>query len=206
MPKLSMYGENAFTFLFFEDAVKQPNGVETILANLKRFDRGTRKFRISELSAVSEPEVWLFPSFGKRHGFGEPDAIILVHDHAFWFELETDVDLVSRQPFRQLFRFHCAAQAFAGRPVRTPKGLRYCGVTVTDEGKKKNAQLQLRGYKAAGLLDALRKARSHHFVLFSVHQPRGNGDWRRNLPLEAEKMFSEWDAVVGFVNGKQDSV
>jgi hypothetical protein len=197
MAALKIYGENAFTFLFFDDAVRN-NGVRTLLGNLKCFARPRAKFPAASISLDAEPEVWLFPNLGKRTGFGEPDAIMMIDRYAFWFEVETDVELGSaEQPFRQLARCHYAAQALRRGPSLQEKGFAYAGPTVSDRDERKDARLRLRGHQASAFLRALGSASEHHYVLFSVHKPRGDGDWRANLPARATSLFSEWDRIAG---------
>src|SRR5262249_10331402 len=135
-----------------------------------------------------------------RDGFGEPDALILLDGRAFWFEVETFVNLRRRsakQAFRQLFRFHCAARAFSGHPMRDDGSLCYRGATISDLDERKDARLQLRGHQATDLLKSLRHA-EHHFVLFSIHKPRGEGHWRARLPQVAAEYFSGWDRITAF--------
>jgi hypothetical protein len=173
-----------------------------LLSDLKRFDRPRDKFRVADLDENAEPEVWLFPSLGKRTGFGEPDAIIVIGRHAFWFEVETDVDLGSaEQPFRQLARYHYAAQALRRGPLRQQGALVYSGTTISDRDEKKDARLRLRGHRASSLLRTLGAAGVvHHYVLYSVRRPRGDGDWRANLPQRATALFSNWDQITGLTD------
>lgn len=202
MTKLKIYGENAFTFLFF-DGVRRRGCVRDLLQNLKSFDGSGRTFRESALASAAEAEIWLFPSFGKRAGFGEPDALVLIDGCAFWFEVETDVDLESSRssmPLIQLFRFHCAALAFQRGP-RNEGGARiYSGASVTGSRERKDARLKLRGHAASGLIKTLREAREHHFVLLSIHKPRAGGKWRERLPKFAAGSFSKLDALAEFDN------
>lgn len=197
MMGLRIYGENAFTFRFFEDALKN-GGIRTLLANLKCFEQPRNKFDVTSISPDAAPEIWLFPSLGKRTGFGEPDAIVTIDQHAFWFEIETDLDLrCAEQPFRQLARFHYAAQALQKGPSRHENALVYAGPTITDRDEKKAARLRLRGHKASPLLRMLRAVSAHHYVVYPIHKPRGAGDWRKNLPIQASLLFQRWDAIVG---------
>jgi len=77
------YGENSFTFLFFQ-AIHQYSLVRTVLLpSLMPF--GSQRRFSEELVPDSEPDIWLFPNFGKTYGFGEPDALLLIGNHCFWF-------------------------------------------------------------------------------------------------------------------------
>jgi hypothetical protein len=93
------YGENSFTFLLFgaivaADDKTRLRSLELIVSRLKPIISQRRP-----LLKVSPSEIWyswLFPNFGKRHGFGEPDAVLSVGDHTFRFEVETHVHLRRR--------------------------------------------------------------------------------------------------------------
>lgn len=220
MAQLKLYGENAFTFLFFneinsgEEKLKKRK-LEKLLENLKRFDEPKTTFLKSEptffdaaaLDQKNESEIWLFPSFGKRSGFGEPDALLLVRDHVFWFEVETYFDLGLRSDkseandsLRQLYRFHCAARAFARSARRKDGHLVIEGRTITNEDKCRDARLRLRGHGAAGLLGRLKTAcatGNSHYILLSVHQPSGGAaNFHESLRTRASKAFNDWDTIL----------
>ena len=199
---LRIYGENGFTFQFFDNLVRreriQSGLLRGLLGNLKCFAGGRKQFEVHKLSMDADAEVWLFPNFGKRDGFGEPDAILILGDHAFWFEVETRVDLAStsaRHQLRQMFRFHCAARAFMSHtePDNVCRGL-----TVSDSDEPKQARLRLEGYQAARLVRRLRDVTYHHFVLFCVERPRGRASWRDDLAEIADAYFREWNGLVDF--------
>ena len=206
MTTLNFYGENGFTSLIFEALVRHEGGIRMLLGNLKRFDEPRTLFAVDELIGDENAEIWLFPNFGKRYGFGEPDALVLVAGHAFWFEVETDVGLGPRlqagAPLRQLFRFHCAASAFSA-PVTTRGSGRgrkrsIVGVTLTNEDERRDAAIDVAEHLIGRLLPRL-KGTTSHFVLFSVHRPQGESDgWQRTLVRRAPEHFDAWNQIMGF--------
>jgi len=215
MTQLKIYGENAFTFLFFneinsgEERLKKEK-LEKLLENLKRFDKPKSTFLDTEkkkLNLNAEAEIWLFPSFGKRSGFGEPDALLLIDKYALWFEVETEFDLDGSDrskaidSLRQIYRFHCAALAFANGPRRENKHLFIKGSTITNENEWKPGRLALRGHKAAAMLrDRLKaacKADNSHYVLLSVDQPSGGAKgFHEELTKSASKQFERWNEIL----------
>src|SRR5206468_3999659 len=69
-----------------------------------------------EKNTTPDTDIWLFPNFGKRDGFGEPDALLLFGSLTFWFEVETKISLkgeasVLRDALRQMARFQFFYQA-----------------------------------------------------------------------------------------------
>ncbi len=116
--KFHCYGENSFTFLLFQALRRTeifPQGrFRHLLSQLLQFGNGNH-FNL-DISQIEEPEIWLFPNFGRRHGFGEPDALVLFGDYSFWFEVETAVNLRTGCPalersLLQMARFHFFYQA-----------------------------------------------------------------------------------------------
>ena len=209
MTQMKLYGENAFTFLFFDKINGDKGALKTLLENLKRFDKPKSTFlKTVEQNLNYEAEIWLFPSFGKRSGFGEPDALLLVDTHVFWFEVETKFDLGPHPnkskaigSLRQLYRFHCAALAFAKGPRRENGRLVIKGPTITNEDRLKSGRLALRGHEAVAKLgDQLRaacKLGKSHYVLLSDHQPSGGADgFHRTLKMSAATNFNKWDRIL----------
>jgi hypothetical protein len=213
MTQLKLYGENAFTFLFFNEINGDEGKLKKLLESLKQFDRPKSKFLdTATLDLKNEPEIWLFPSFGKRQGFGEPDAVLLVDKYVFWFEVETMFDLDGSDQskaidsLRQLYRFHCAALAFAKGPRRDSGGLFIKGPTITNGDQRKSGRLALRGHKAAAKLrDRLKaacKAGKSHYVLLSVGQPSGGAKgFHKELNESAHNKFKMWDSILGWSGG-----
>lgn len=215
MTQLKLYGENAFTFLLFNEVNSGAEKLTKLLEELKRFDKPKSKFLDAErkkeekLYLNKEPEIWLFPSFGKRSGFGEPDALLLVDRYVFWFEVETMFDLgrsgrsKAKDSLRQLYRFHCAARAFARSPKRKDGHLVIEGRTITNEDKCRDARLRLRGHGAAGLLARLKTAcatGNSHYVLLSVDKPKpsGGSDFHGALKEMALPEFDSWDRKLNW--------
>ena len=134
MTTLYGYGENSFTFMLFASLCEGDRVRNILLKNLRGFIN-RKLFPLRTLSTI-DPEVYLFPNFGKSDGFGEPDALIIVGKHTFWVEVETSVAFRGgfsklKQSLRQLFRFHLLASAIGrGASVRkdvSPRhGLRWC--------------------------------------------------------------------------------
>jgi hypothetical protein len=70
---LHYYGENSATFLIFQ-ALCRDGKIKKLLGTLQAAGDG---HKIDEkLFDHEDVDVWLFPNFGKRHGFGEPDALV----------------------------------------------------------------------------------------------------------------------------------
>lgn len=215
MTQLKFYGENAFTSLFFNEIKGDEGKLKKLLENLKRFDKPKSKFRAATLDLKIDPEIWLFPSFGKRSGFGEPDALLLVDQHVFWFEVETKFDLGPHSDkskaidsLRQVYRFHCAALAFAKGPRKENRGLVIKGPTITNKGQPKCGRLALRGHKAAGRLrkrlETACAGKRSHYVLLSVHQPSGGAaDFHKSLRTRASEAFSDWDSILEWPRGTE---
>ena len=209
MAQLKLYGENAFTFRFFNRIDGDEWALKTLLENLKRFDNPKFAFlkKRDKWDPKTKAEIWLFPSFGKQWGFGEPDALLLVGEYVFWIEVETTFDLDGSDEskaidsLRQLYRFHCAALAFAHGPSRENGRLVIKGPTITNEDHQKSGRLALRGHKAAAKLrDRLKtacKTGKSHYVLLSVDQPSGGAKgFHRELIRSAEKKFKDWDRIL----------
>ena len=209
MTHLKHYGENAFTFLLFDEIKGDKGALKTLLNNLKRFDKPKSTFfKTFKPNLKNEAEIWLFPSFGKRSGFGEPDALLLVDDYVFWFEVETAFDLDGSDQskaidsLRQLYRFHCAALAFAKGPRNENGRLVIKGPTITNEDEPKSGRLALRGHKAAAKLrDRLKtvcKSGRSHYVLLSFDQPSGGSKgFHTELSMSAQSKFNYWDSKLG---------
>ena len=201
MPGLNLYGENAFTFRFFDDLVARGE-IRTLLRELKSMADPRKKFEVELLPVDAAPEVWLFPCLGKRAGFGEPDAVVMIDGCAFWFEVETSIALdetsnAGQDAFRQLARFHYAAVALGRGPTRQHGYLTYAGPTVSNSNERKDARLRLRGHQAHSLLRSIERAREHHHVLLTVDKPSGDGAWRDTLQRCTVEWFSQWDQIVG---------
>jgi hypothetical protein len=209
MTQLKLYGENAFTFRFFSRIDGDVWALKTLLEGLKRFDKPKSTFlKTIKQNLESEAEFWLFPSFGKRSGFGEPDALLLVGKYVLWFEVETMFDLDGSDQskaidsLRQLYRFHCAALAFADVPRMENGRLVVKGPTITNQDQPKCGRLALRGHKAAAKLrDRLKtacKSGRSHYVLLSVAQPSGGAiGFHKELSLSAQRKFIYWDSILG---------
>jgi hypothetical protein len=143
--------------------------------------------------------VWLFPNFGKSRGFGEPDALVLVGQHCFWFEVETRIALGHTRhltsALRQLYRFHLTADALSQASRRLNGALRICGPTITDRDTRREAELMERRHSVvADVRQAIRvahRAGTSHYVLLTDSKPRGNGDFGAELGVFATKAI-DW--------------
>jgi len=189
---LHCYGENSFTFLLFQELQASGGLIDPLLANLKQFSDGRKfsdklkpEFNKMNSAQEGEPEVWLFPNFGKRHGFGEPDALVLYGGHTFWFEVETIFNLKNRKSsaraaINQLFRFHYFNRVLAEeRTRRTDTGKNHwalMGPTINGKGEVKPAILRVAGHKVLKqiepqLIDAAQNNRDH-YVLLTERKPQ----------------------------------
>lgn len=127
---------------------------------------------------TEEPDVWLFPNFGKKDGFGEPDAVVLAGGHSFWYEVETNFDLIkkkskARNSIRQLLRFY-----YLNRILATGKTTRnigkdhwaWMGYTIRDSGELKFGKLRAARHGVLSRFekrfqDAARNNRDHYVIL-----------------------------------------
>jgi hypothetical protein len=211
---LNCYGENSATFLIFKALSDTPQGIRRLLLSLRA--AGIGNLIDENLVPDEEPVVWLFPNFGKRHGFGEPDALILLGDHSFWFEVETRVNLGigrgdARQSLIQLARFHLLHKALMmGSQVRvvgTPH-MAIMGRTVSDSGRIKIGILRSSGHPVLQHhANRLRDSKAH-FVLMSILQASGNGslDFSEDLGLLATEVFApvQWSLRSGREESSND--
>jgi hypothetical protein len=112
--------------------------------------RGSLVQDIYEIGDIQD--VYFFPSFGRRHGFGEPDVIVVTEKYIFLMEVEIetklgdifkkikkftcsesedDFDAYKRTPLRQLERFYSIALALKNNNIvdqsgrETPNPQRY---------------------------------------------------------------------------------
>ena len=192
------YGENSATFLIFQALALKPGAIaDVLLANLKSFGDG----HTVKWEGLESPELWLFPSFGKRCGFGEPDVLLLVGEHAFWIEVETTIDCKRRLPalqnsLLQMWRFRLFQDALT-RPARTKfGGRRIVGTTINGHREERPAEIRLSGH---GALQEIRtrlrksgKVDNDHYVLFTVNKPKGEGREGQSYP---EVLKSELDKL-----------
>jgi hypothetical protein len=183
MPELIGYGENSFTFLFFKALTDfcQRNGdtpLATFLSSLRPLVQGNGELVVKDLDRW---RLWLFPNFGKRHGFGEPDAVLLAGRDSFWFEVETDVSLTLRRfafehALLQLARFRAFAVVL-GQSRSLPRSFE--GVTITDSGRCRTARVNRKKHPVLRDEDFVARVRASvcterdHYVLFSLKEPTG---------------------------------
>jgi hypothetical protein len=195
VPGLQLYGENSFTFLLFRGYMERGGLVDGLICRLKQFGSAAR----FDEDIEGAPRVWLFPNFGKSRGFGEPDALVLVGTHCFWFEVETRIALGHTRhltsALRQLYRFHLAADAMS-RPSKERDGARrICGPTITDRDNRKEAELIERDHAVVpsvrkAVRDAHLAGRSHYVLLMDA-KPRGSGKFGSELGTFASKAI-DW--------------
>ena len=187
------YGENAFTFLFFQKLVESKK-ITKFLNNLRSFSKVDIKLLNKELNdnQSKEPIVWLFPNFGKSKGFGEPDALILHGELSFWIEVETRFDLVkkrsdAKKALNQLLRFYYFNRALAtgkkpndldGESSKKPNDLDgesswvIKGPTISGKGVPKDGELRVKGHKVLqkflGQMIESAKKQNDHYILLSI--------------------------------------
>lgn len=182
MTKLSIYGENAATFLIFQALATTKGAVRDVfLANLKRFGSGYNSDRCKKNWSVKDGGVWLFPCFGKGDGFGEPDVVILAGDDVIWVEVETSINYKRpgigdlRKSLRQLWRFHILQEALGEGARRTERGLRILGNTISNDGNPRPAKLAVSGHRVLQQirrrLQSAGKNGRGHYVLFAIDNP-----------------------------------
>lgn len=177
---LRCYGENSATFLIF-DALVRDEKLMCLLETLRAAGNGERF--TTALDLQQEADVWLFPNFGKRHGFGEPDALVLVGEHCFWFEVESRIDLgrgsaSAVSAIRQVARFHLFCEAVSnGVEMRSQgqKHLAIIGPTISDSGDVKLGILRLKGHPVLRRVRKRLTTATHHLVLMSIQQATGPG-------------------------------
>lgn len=101
---LTLHGENGITFSLFtelDDATKIYNFLDNVKWNNKP------KIPLAGSIGQGDLQVHLFPSFGRRYGAGEPDAIIIYGEYIFFIEVETkSIDKLSKHFFKQLNNFN----------------------------------------------------------------------------------------------------
>lgn len=174
------YGENAATFLIFQALAQHPSAIaDVLIKRLKQFGGG-KPTSLQDWGELTNPEVWLFPSFGKRYGFGEPDALVLVGRYAIWFEVETTLDCQRGLPrlrtaLIQLLRFRAFAAALRTCAQAESGSLRIKGRTLTDAGVIRPASLKLAGHGVMQKIRSRLTEAEHHFVLMSISKPKGEG-------------------------------
>jgi hypothetical protein len=206
------YGENSFTFLFFQAIRQHSLGRTMLLPNLKQF--GSGRLFSEELDADTEPDIWLFPNFGRTYGFGEPDALLLMGNLCFWFEVETWIDLGTdptglSNSLLQLSRFHFLHLALARSTSLRTKGGRHraiMGLTISNDRTVKQAVLKVKGHP---VLQKIRKRFSDmtaHYVLLTHRMPTGLTGQRFEQAMEAALgisndslgfVFHNWAASTG---------
>lgn len=177
--KLRMYGENAATFLIFQALSTAPGAMkEVFLDNLKHFGQGNKK----KWKNITGLDTWLFANFGKRHGFGEPDVLILAGGHVFWIEVETKIDCHKKLPaleksLLQMWRFSLLQSAITEGPKKHKGSLYFKGKTLTDKWEQRPASVALKGHRALQQVWKKIKYAGHgendHYVLFSINKPSG---------------------------------
>jgi len=206
-------GENAFTFLFFQ-AISRGNLVRPILLpSLRQFGTG---HRLSEpVRNEEEPDVWLFPNFGRKRGFGEPDALVLVGERSFWFEVETRLDIqfrltAAKQSLLQLARFHFFQEALTRGPKVRLAGIRHraiVGPTIGNNRRVKDAVLKIKNHPVLQKICSRLAKSTPHYVLCSQREPRGRGAAERfevamqrilqDVVVELSGTFEQWGAETG---------
>jgi hypothetical protein len=207
-PSFKCYGENSLTFILFQWLASVDDGsrLDALLTRLKSF--GAANPPVPDLT--KDPHVWLFPNFGKAQGFGEPDAVVLVDGHSFWFEVETLVGFerrlsATRSALRQLLRFRLLAEALARRSSRRAEGaphLAYTGPTISNSGTARLAVLRKAGKPVVqALADAVERsvrAGKDHYVLLTERPPSGiskdDGLGRRHLESVIEADYAELES------------
>jgi len=187
---LNAYGENGFTFSLFHHLCSSKKLVQPFLENLKRFKDGKLfasryKRAITSAALKQEPDVWLFPNFGKSSGFGEPDALVLWNGFSFWIEVETEFNLKDRRSaaekaILQLLRFHYLSQALSVEYQKRDDGGPHraiVGPTISGKGIPRLGVLRVASH---AVLQKVRKQLSEsirdkkdQYVLFADRKMKG---------------------------------
>lgn len=209
MTKLSYYGENSFTFLLFQALSADDLIQRLLIPNLRRI---TDRKAFGDVYSLpnDDPQVCLFPCFGRSTGFGEPDAFVVVGEHVFWFEVETQVDTKNggssfQKALLQMFRFHLMANAICqGAHIDGPTSRPYLavsGVTLGDKLRPRMAKLRKTGHR---VLASLGKRISYsvaagtdHYVLLLDRKPKGITNTAiperlRNTLAEYHRKLTTW--------------
>lgn len=176
---LHCYGENSFTFLLFQELNQSPELVKRFISNLKSFKNGN-KFILEKTDKTTEeePQIWLFPNFGTRYGFGEPDAIVLYAGHTFWIEVETNFNLRNRSDeaktaIKQLLRFFYLNQAISFGKTRNKESdnhLSWVGLSIDGNDNIKRAHFKAANQSVLGkyskeFQEAIHAHRDHYVLL-----------------------------------------
>jgi len=101
---LTLHGENGITFSLFTE-LDDTNKIRNFLTNVK----WNVEPYLPEAIEIGKDDfqVHLFPSFGRRYGAGEPDAIIIYGEFIFFIEVETKpIAKLSKHFFKQLNNFY----------------------------------------------------------------------------------------------------
>ena len=99
--KIYYCGENGITYKLFSELTAKGK-LNRLLHNITWEDETLK----DELLYEKIISVYLFPCFGRRHGPGEPDAIIKTEKHNIFFELETcEFKKLPKHFFRQMNSF-----------------------------------------------------------------------------------------------------
>lgn len=180
--KFRAYGEHAATFLIFQAMANQPGAmVRDFVQRLRNFSAPNACHSWGD---ISDTDVWLFPNFGKTRGFGEPDVLVLAGPYAFWVEVETTINAANRLPalrksLLQLWRFRLFQDALTRSAESRFGSRRIVGRTIGNDLQIRRAELRVNGH---GVLQKIRrrlrktgKDGMHHYVLFTVNQPAGEG-------------------------------
>jgi hypothetical protein len=213
MATFQCYGENSFTFLFFQ-AIRDGDLLQTILLpSLRQF--GTGRAFSEQVGEEEEADIWLFPNFGRGYGFGEPDALLLIGERSFWFEVETWLDFQTglpalKQSMLQLARFHFFQQALARRGKVRRVGARHraiVGPTMSNDGTVKEAVLKIKGHPVLQKIRQRLARSTPHYVLLCQGEPRGPGGAGRferamghalqQVSDELTATFRRWTASTG---------
>lgn len=85
--EVSIYGENGFTIEFFQKISFNEKARKHFFENIK-FNRQSKS--LEDYGDLQN--IYLFPNFGKRWGFGEPDAILITENAVLYIEVETFIE------------------------------------------------------------------------------------------------------------------
>lgn len=89
--KLYPFGENGITYTLFNELIYK-NKLRRFLLNTmweeNKYDNNEKIDKILEKEQIIS--TYLFPSFGRQYGSGEPDVIIITKHYNIFIELETE--------------------------------------------------------------------------------------------------------------------
>jgi len=158
---LTLHGENGITFSLFAE-LDSATKIHNFLKNVKWNDKP--KLPVATSIDQSDFQVHLFPSFGKRYGAGEPDAIIIYNNLIFFIEVETkSVDKLSHHFFKQLNNFNSIGEYIISSSQKKVVGK---PISITE---KQRVYGQYRTRKVLNELLMIQNSKDYYIVITDDH-------------------------------------